>query len=131
VTIEEFAGISAARIPTPAEFVAFAVGQGYGFRVAGDKAAIVADRNDPVAVALARMLGREPYRTNVLKLLAEADSPANVERPAPPERAAEPEAFHCDTCEATVYDAEAAARTCNMAGDRRGNNRCPLRESPP
>lgn len=88
MTLDEFAGL--ARIPTPAEFIAFARGQGFGFKVNGVKAALVADPKDPLAVALARMLGREPYRTNVLRALAEADNPANVERPVEPAPAPEP-----------------------------------------
>lgn len=88
MTLEEFAAITAERIPTPEEFVAFAEGQKWGFKVNG-KAALLANPNDPLAVATARMLGREPYRSNVLEFLArrsgrivarEADNPENVLR---------------------------------------------------
>lgn len=85
MTLEDFCALD--RIPTPPEFVAFARGQGWRFRVAdGGAALIVPDRNDPLAVALARMLSREPYRTNVLALL----EPKLVPRPAAAEPSSDP-----------------------------------------
>lgn len=72
MTIEEFAEVTTHRIPTPGEFVAFAEGQRWQFLVSPTSAALkVPDRTDPLALAFAKMLSREPYRTNVLKLLAD------------------------------------------------------------
>ncbi len=89
MTIEQFAETTVHRIPTPAEFVAFAEGQRWQFKVNGPTAALlVTDRTDPLAHAFAKMLSREPYRTNVLKLLAERHAagdlaPEAVKAPAP------------------------------------------------
>lgn len=87
MTIDAFSAIMQTRIPTPQEFIAFAVNQGWKFNVNGEKASLLADRNDPMAVAFARMLGRQPYRTNVLLALAdgswrqvEAESKETIDR---------------------------------------------------
>lgn len=69
MTLETFAEIIATRIPTAEEMIAFAKSQGWRFVVGDGKAAIMASRNDPMAVAFARMLSREPYRTRVLEQL--------------------------------------------------------------
>ncbi len=72
MTIDQFATATAERIPTPAEFVAFAREQGWTIAVNGAEASLrVPDKTDPLAVAFARMLSREPYRTNVLAVLQE------------------------------------------------------------
>jgi hypothetical protein len=70
MTLSEFAAVLEDRIPTPAEFLAFVEGQKW--RVAqNEKGPVlkVPDRTDAVAVGLARMLSREPYRTNVLAVI--------------------------------------------------------------
>jgi len=69
MTLEQFVEVTKARIPTPAEFVSLAEDRGYGFKIDGERAALLARAGDKLAVALAKMLGREPYRTNVLGLL--------------------------------------------------------------
>jgi hypothetical protein len=126
MTLDEFHALTRDRIPTPGEFVAFARHQGWGFKVNGDKAALVADKDDPLAVTLARMLGREPYRTNVLAALdservtaaaAEANRPANVVRPAPPGWPAGLPA-HCGHCDADAV--VPGGRLCEPAA-------CPLK----
>ena len=81
MTVEEFTVLLAERIPTAAEFVAFVEAQpGWKVRIKDDGTAAlrVPDVTDPVAVRLAKVLGREPYRTNVLRLVtgrAEPDLP--------------------------------------------------------
>lgn len=69
MTLDEFAAVSEVRIPTPAEFVAFVAGQGWRIDTDGTRATLKAPASDPMAVATARMLGREPYRTNVLAVV--------------------------------------------------------------
>lgn len=82
MTLEQMHHVIAERIPTPAEFVAFAGAQGWKIAVRpdGKPCLRVPDRNDPLAVALARMLGREPYRTEVMALVL---PPAQVPAHAP------------------------------------------------
>lgn len=70
MSIDEFAVVAKGRIPTPQEFVDLTEGLGWSFVVKGDgAAALKAPQGDRLAIALARMLGRQPYRTNVLALL--------------------------------------------------------------
>jgi len=67
VTLEQFKEVAKARVPSPAELVALVGGLGWRVDVEGGRAALrVPDATDRLAVALARMLGREPYRTGVL-----------------------------------------------------------------
>jgi len=67
VTLNEFTDIAAERIPTAGEMIAFARGMGWKILDNGERAALkVPDVKDPVAVKFARLLSREPYRTNVL-----------------------------------------------------------------
>lgn len=75
MTIDEFAAITGERIPTPAEFVRFTTGQGWRIVTNGEAASLRAPASDPLAVALAKMLGREPYRTNVLRYVADHANP--------------------------------------------------------
>jgi hypothetical protein len=63
-------------IPSAVEFIGFAESNGWGFYVKGDKAALKANPSDPVAVAFAKVLGREPYRSNVLAELNRIFAPA-------------------------------------------------------
>ncbi len=71
MTLEEFSEITKTRIPTPAEFIAFAKGQQWSFVLTADgKPALKAPPQDPLVLAFAKMLSREPYRTNVLALIA-------------------------------------------------------------
>lgn len=71
MTLEEFSLVIATRIPTPAEFVGFVEGMGWRITTDGAKASLRASKGDRLAIGLARMLGREPYRTAVLALAME------------------------------------------------------------
>lgn len=67
MTLEEFSAITRVRVPTPSELVEFAAGMGWRIQARADgTAALKADRTDPLAVSLAKMLSREPYRSGVL-----------------------------------------------------------------
>jgi hypothetical protein len=89
--LEQFAGLARERIPTPAEFVEFVAGLGWRIDVRGDAAALrVPDRNDALALAMARMLSREPYRTGVLlEARRRWRAGQTAEPPAPPPPARE------------------------------------------
>ncbi len=67
--LEQFGEVLRKRLPTPAEFLAVIEGHGWKVVASEDgKACLrVQDGNDALALAFARMLSREPYRTNVLK----------------------------------------------------------------
>lgn len=82
MTLEEFREVVRRRIPTAEEFVSVVEGQGWRVVAFDDGRASLRCRNpnDSLALALAKMLGREPYRTNVLKVVGKK-SPAS---PAPP-----------------------------------------------
>jgi hypothetical protein len=101
MTLDQFAAITAERIPTPPEFVAFATEQGWTFSVDGERASLrVPDGADPMARAFAKMLSREPYRTNVLDAL-------NATTPAEPD---EHPPIVCGTCRAEFHAPEAEVR---------------------
>jgi hypothetical protein len=93
VTLDEFATISAGRIPTPSEFLEFV--SDLGWRVTanddGTGGIWVPDKNDPLALSLARMFRREPWRTNVRNLVRSKATPAAREPEAKPELKADPE----------------------------------------
>ncbi len=147
MTLDEFRTLIELRIPTPQEFVSFAEGQGWQFVVNGEKAGLLADKNDPMALKFAKMLSREPYRTNVLKFLAERTEPepqpVAVEVVAAP--APTPESERCKLCNRDVSNAEDRERLndplfCANFGndemrDRSGNitlastPRCPYKRS--
>ena len=106
MTLAEFRAVTADRIPSPAEFVAFADGQGWRFGTAGGKPVLYARRDDPLAVAFARMLSREPYRTNVLAILdARGAAPVRNSNPEPaPEPEPEADVEVCRVCGREVAD---------------------------
>lgn len=86
MTLEEFSRVITTRIPTPAEFVAFVEGMGWRIETnGGDRASLRASASDPLAVGLARMLGREPYRTNVLALAQQKWRQKEEPQPIPEE----------------------------------------------
>ncbi len=66
MTIEQFCRIAKDRILTPSEFIDFAESQGWKIVQKEAGPALRAPNGGELATALARMLGREPYRTNVL-----------------------------------------------------------------
>jgi hypothetical protein len=95
VTLDEFATLVAARFPTAEQFLAFAAGVGWRVLAGTDGRPVlrVPDRADPLAVAFARLLSREPYRSNVLAaagvprvVTAESVAPeVAAPQPVPPE----------------------------------------------
>lgn len=72
MTLDDFHNLTRERIPTAEEFFAFVRSQGWSIRKTETAAALRATPTDPVALALAKMLRREPYRTNVLELAMRA-----------------------------------------------------------
>ena len=110
MTVDEFALITEARIPTPAEFKAFADGLGWAIvRRSDGTARLRAPRNDPLATTLARMLAREPWRTEVLRLASE--SPPGP-KPDPAPAAVRPGRVACRLCLRTV---DPVALSCGPA----------------
>lgn len=69
MTLADFVEVTKSRIPTPQEFVAFVDAQGWKFAQLDDGRPALKGTRSPLIVSLARMLGREPYRTNVLALV--------------------------------------------------------------
>lgn len=139
MTLDAFCALVLTRIPTPAEFLAFVAAQGWRVSVAPDGAGRLHARgDDPVAVALARMLSREPYRTNVLALVTGGVTPAPVK---------EEEPAAADTCRVCARRVDAEDRDvlrhpnplCTQGGSREavdGNGvrhpataRCPWKEN--
>lgn len=100
MTLDKFSEISATRIPTPEEFIAFAESQDWRIVVMDDNRAAlkVKNKNDELAQAFARMMAREPYRTNVLNVVRENDK-----QPAKVVTEVEPEPTVCTECKATWY----------------------------
>lgn len=126
MTIQEFFEITDQRIPTPTEFVEFAESQQWKFRVNNDGASLLADKTDPVAVAFARMLSREPYRTNVLKLLAArgVSTAVSADRPRPlPVAKPEPKIDPCSVCKREFPDEETRERMADAAHCSQGGSR--------
>ena len=74
MTLEVFREVIRKRIPTAEEFLAVVKGQGWFVHLRDEKHAVlkVRDPSDPLAQALAKMLGREPYRTRVLEAVRAA-----------------------------------------------------------
>lgn len=92
--LEQFAEVVRSRIPTAGEFLDLA--EGMGWRVVahedGRAALRVTNAADPLALALARMLRREPYRTNVVAEVLARQSPPPAAHVEAPVEAHEPEA---------------------------------------
>ena len=86
MSLDDFVTISDTRIPTPAEFVRFVEGQGWLIRVTPDgRAALgVKDKTDPVAIATAKMLSREPWRSEVIRVVAPPNKSSATDTPPPP-----------------------------------------------
>lgn len=94
MNLDQFAEVAKSRIPTAGEFLDLA--ESMGWRVVahedGRAALRVPDATDPLALALARMLRREPYRTNVVAEVRTRQSPppraeppaSSAPAPAPP-----------------------------------------------
>ncbi len=113
MTLQDFGSIIHQRIPTPSEFVAVVRGQGWDIAVRADGKAFLKVKSaaDPLAVALAKMLGREPYRTNVLTEILTA-KPAEPAAPA----------FHAETCQkcnGIVFAPDEIGKICDKT------NHCP------
>lgn len=88
MTLTEFGIVIRQRIPTPDEFIAVANGQGWRIVVQTDgKASLrVPNAKDKLAIAFARMLSREPYRTNVLKAAASREQTTSKQQDLPPKK---------------------------------------------
>ena len=127
MNIDQFHAITQTRIPTPQEFIQFANGQHWRIVVNEDgKAALrVQDRDDPLAHALAKMMAREPYRTNVLNVVRE-----NEPTPAK-EISIEAEPTECERCGGTWYCTKEEAIECVTASPHWCDlPRCPFRTTP-
>lgn len=106
MTLDEFHELTRTRFPTAAEFLMFA--EHCGWRVVmgedGRPRLRVGNGRDPLAIQFAKLLSREPYRTNVLAIAgvpAQA-APAPDVPPLPaPEVAGEPTPHHGVTSERT------------------------------
>ncbi len=76
MTLDDFlAVLKARRIPTPNEFVAFVAAQGWRIEVDDTGAFLRAKVKDRAALVTAKMLSREPWRTNVLRLVTGGEPP--------------------------------------------------------
>jgi hypothetical protein len=131
--IESFLVVTKERPPTAEDFVRLVSGLNYRVAVKGDGTAAlwVKDAGDPLAQRLAKMLRREPYRTDVLKLLAErgdlvnpSQAPADLPPPRPeprPETTGRTEWESCPECKAQISPAltpDDALTLCNRVGAR-------------
>jgi hypothetical protein len=117
MTMDEFAALTRDRIPTPAEFKAFADDMGYRIVRNGDGTPVlrVKDKTDPMARALARMLGREPWRSEVIKLaevVAPAEQPVEVQSVTPLTRADDPDGIRCGVCARMWFCSDAEIQDC-------------------
>ena len=81
MNIEDFHALTRQRIPTPSEFVEFVRSQGWAIGQKETGAFLRAPKSDPLALALARMMSREPYRTNVLALMSSPSPEPKAEEP--------------------------------------------------
>jgi hypothetical protein len=132
VTLDAFAATIAARIPTPAEFVAFADSQGWRIRVKPDGGAgLGAPKTNPLAVQLARILSREPYRSQVLAIVRDRpppdpEAPPFEAPPAPGEPNPTPAPTHCQQCRAWVNPEVAAGDVRAMCSQ----SQCPYGAPP-
>jgi hypothetical protein len=85
ISIRSFRDLCLERIPTAREFLGFVESQGWRIAIREDGTPVlkVPDRNDPLVQAMARMLAREPYRTNVLAEVAARRQPLRFPTPPP------------------------------------------------
>mgnify|MGYP000853980895 CR=1 FL=1 len=82
MTLDQMADTLSERVPTAAEFIAFTKAQNWQIRKREDGTAslIVPSASDVVAVALAKMLKREPWRSQVLALAGDSTLSAKPEQ---------------------------------------------------
>ena len=116
MTLDTFHAITEERIPTADEFTEFVRSMGWSIRKEAEQAFLRAPKTDPVALALARMLKREPWRTKVLAPIIEnvTEGPphptAVTGEPRPREKPPPQLPMACPTCqdqwepEATTID---------------------------
>lgn len=109
--LEAFHALTRTRIPTAQEFVDFVRASGWSI-VQRERGACLRAPVSPLTSALAKMLGREPYRTNVLALVLDAlpDVPTEArldaisvpapEKTQPVPMPSTPAAETCRTCAA-------------------------------
>ncbi len=104
MTLDDFYTLTQGRIPTATEFLAFVRSMGWSVRKTATSAALRAPTSNPVAIALAKMLSREPYRTKVLDLLAHPGVATDAPDTGAPETPGEPggpamtESLACRAC---------------------------------
>jgi len=124
VTLDKFSEISATRIPTPEEFIAFAESQEWRIVVMDENRAALKVRNkdDELAQAFAKMMAREPYRTNVLNVVRENDK-----QPTKVALDVEPEPEVCKECKATWYAPLEEIREAVQSPHYCAQPRCPYR----
>ena len=112
MNLEQFATIARERIPTADEFAGLIRGQGWTVRRdKGGHPCLRAPVTDPLALKLAKMLSREPWRTNVLPLFdmpddARPDVVTTDPKPLPTTAPPKSEWETCATCRADVLAAE-------------------------
>lgn len=86
MTLDEFAAVTAKRVPTAEELVAFVRGQGWRLAPGPNASvALLGGEGDPLADKVAQLLGREPYRSEVYYLV-QAGHLSHLQKvpPAPP-----------------------------------------------
>jgi hypothetical protein len=109
MSIEEFLTTTADRLPTVDEILGLAGELGWGFRVNNGQPALKANPSDPLAVGMARLLRREPWRTGLLTRIG-----ADVRSPLPQEFAP----VQCGACRAWWYETptvELAVTLCPLS----------------
>lgn len=66
MNVMELHAVACERIPTPREMIQFIESQGWSVTVRDGRGSLKAPKADPVAVGLAKLMSREPYRTNII-----------------------------------------------------------------
>lgn len=74
MNLDELATVLEERLPTAEELLGFAASQGWSVKVDGQNASLRAMRG-PLAITLARMLSREPWRSRVIEAVKNGKMP--------------------------------------------------------
>ena len=69
MNVVELHTVASERIPTPTEMIRFINSQGWQIKVRDGRGSLTAPKTDPVALGLAKLMSREPYRTNIIEVL--------------------------------------------------------------
>ena len=75
MNVVELHAVASERIPTPREMIQFIESQGWSVTVREGRGSLKAPKADAVAVGLAKLMSREPYRTNIIAELEGRASP--------------------------------------------------------